>query len=270
MYGVNKGVLGACIFEALNLLEAALAAGPGAAAQEHVDKAWAAYYGSRDNAGKSAAEVSKKRESTDDFGSGTAIVFGRLHFAFQQAKDALATGGGAATAADAVASIKKMIILTFARATIKYSHNRMKEGADGYGAGAHMEGDAYYRIFAGVALSFLENDADAKTKLDAISAIMSYTLAEADITVKDHHCDVKKKVEEMYVDLELDCDMVGVKESLPSDCPTDCWTNMGKEHYFYIPQSDVFNEGELSLDVADMKDKTSGGNFADATTTYTG
>ena len=46
-------------------------------------------------------------------------MFGRLHFAFQQAKDALATGGSAATAADAVASIKKMIILTFARATIK-------------------------------------------------------------------------------------------------------------------------------------------------------
>ena len=40
-YGVNKGVLGACISEALNLLEAALAAGPSAAAQDHVDQAWA-------------------------------------------------------------------------------------------------------------------------------------------------------------------------------------------------------------------------------------
>ena len=47
-------------------------------------------------------------------------VFSRLHFAFQQARDALAaTGGNADAAADAVKSIKKMIILTFARATIK-------------------------------------------------------------------------------------------------------------------------------------------------------
>ena len=132
----------------------------------------------------------------------------------------------------------------------RYSHNRMT-AADTYSAGAHMEGDAYYRIFAGVALSFLENDADAKTALDAISAKMSYALAEGDLTVKDDHCDVKAKVEAMYVDLELDCDMVGIMSSLPTDCATNCWTNMGVEHYFYIPQSDVFNVGELSLDVAE-------------------
>lgn len=266
-YGVNKGVLGACIFEALNLLEAALDAGPGAAAQEHVDKAWAVYYGSRDNGGKSAAEVSKKRESTDDFGSGTAIVFGRLHFAFQQAKDALATGGSAATAADAVASIKKMIILTFARATIKYSHNRMKEGTDGYGAGAHMEGDAYYRIFAGVALSFLENDAAAKTKLDAISAKMSYAQAASALTYKDDHCAVKKMVEEMYVDLELDCDMVGVKSSLPA-CPTTCWANMGGERYFYMPLSDVYSYALITKDVKTMTDLSKGGDMPGAKTLY--
>ena len=118
----------------------------------------------------------------------------------------------------------------------RYSHNRMKT-ADTYSAGAHMEGDAYYRIFAGVALSFLENNADAKTALDAISAKMSYALAEGDLTVKDDHCDVKAKVEAMYVDLELDCDMVGIMSSLPTDCATNCWTNMGVEHYFYIPQS---------------------------------
>jgi len=57
--------------------------------------------------------------------------------------------------------------------------------------------------------------------------------------------------------------------SLPTDCATNCWTNMGVEHYFYIPQSDVFNVGELSLDVADMKTKTSAGTFDEATTTYT-
>merc|ERR1719161_257914 len=158
-YGVNKGVLGACIYEALNLLEAALVAGPGGTgAQDHVDKAWAVYYGSRTTSPwKSAAEVSKKRESTDDFGSGTVLVWDRLHFAFKQARDALAAGGNAATAADAVQSIKKMIILTFARATLKYSHTRQPAAAD-YQAGYHMEGDAYYRVFAGAALSFLDND----------------------------------------------------------------------------------------------------------------
>ena len=117
----------------------------------------------------------------------------------------------------------------------------------------------YYRIFAGVALSFLKDtdregaDATAvaatKAEFDAISALMDHELAAADITAETDHCDVKKKVEEMYIDLELDCDMVGVKSSLPDDCTSDCWTNMGKEHYFYIPQSDVFNVGELSLDV---------------------
>merc|ERR1719331_3656515 len=268
-YGVTKGLLGAAIYEALNLLDKALAAGPSAAAQDHVDKAWAVYYGSREGGAYSGAEVTKKRESSGDFGDTGLNVFSRLDFAFKQTRDGLAaTGGNANAAADGVKLIKKMIILTFARATIKYSHNR--KTADGYSAGAHMEGDAYYRIFAGVALSFLENDADAKTKLDAISAIMSYTLAEAAITVKDHHCEAKKKVEEMYVDLELDCDMVGVKESLPTDCPTDCWTNMGKEHYFYIPQSDVFDIGELSLDVNAMKSESaSPHDWTAATTTYT-
>merc|ERR1719331_1806896 len=36
-YGVTKGLLGAAIYEALNLLDKALAAGPSAAAQDHVD-----------------------------------------------------------------------------------------------------------------------------------------------------------------------------------------------------------------------------------------
>ena len=54
-----------------------------------------------------------------------------------------------------------------------------------------MPGPArYYRIFAGVALSFLANDAAAKTKIDAISAKMAYTLAEADLTVDTDHCEV--------------------------------------------------------------------------------
>merc|ERR1719161_3086003 len=82
-YGVNKGVLGACISEALNLLEAALVAGPGTTAQDHVDKAWAVYYGSRADAGKSAAEVTMKREKASDFGAGTALVFSRLHVPFK-------------------------------------------------------------------------------------------------------------------------------------------------------------------------------------------
>ena len=48
----------------------------------------------------------------------------------------------------------------------------------------------YYRIFAGVALSFLGNDAAAKTKLDAISAKMSYAQAASALTYKDDHCAV--------------------------------------------------------------------------------
>merc|ERR1719399_302494 len=270
-YGVNKGVLGACIFEALNLLEAALAAGPSAAAQDHVDQAWAVYYGSRASGGKSAAEVTKKRESSGDFGDTGLNVFARLSFAFQQTRDALAaTGGNADAAADGVKLIKKMIILTFARATIKYSHTR-KPAADDYDAAYHMEGDAYYRIFAGVALSFLENNEDAKAELDLISAKMDYKLAASAITFEDDHCDVKKKVEAMYVRLELDCNMVGVKSSLP-ECPTTCRENMGVERYFYIPQSDIFDVAELSLDVVDMKTKSGPDgdafDFTGAATTY--
>ena len=48
----------------------------------------------------------------------------------------------------------------------------------------------YYRIFAGVALSFLGNDAAAKTKLDRISAMMAYTRAETALVAKDDHCAV--------------------------------------------------------------------------------
>jgi len=156
-----------------------------------------------------------------------------------------------------VKSIKKMIILTFARATIKYSHNRQKSAkTEDYGAGAHMEGDAYYRIFAGVALSFLGNDAAAKTALDAISAKMSYAQESSALTYKTDHCEVKKMVEAMYVQLELDCDMVGVKSSLPTDCPTTCWANMGGEQYFYMPLSDVHSYALITKDVKTMTDKS--------------
>jgi len=266
-YGVNKGVLGACVFEALNLLEAALKAGPSAAAQDHVDKAWAVYYGSRADADASAAEVTMKREKASDFGAGTALVFSRLHVPFKQAKDALAaTGGDADKAASAVKDIKKMIILTFARATIKYSHKRMTTDAASYSAGAHMEGDAYYRIFAGVALSFLENDADMKTHIDKISAKMAYTQAPSALTATTDHCDVKKLVEEMYVKLELDCDMVGIMPGLAT-CSTTCWENMGGEQYFYMPLSDVYSYATITKDVASMTSLTPD-NFAGAKTVY--
>jgi hypothetical protein len=268
-YGVNKGVLGACIFEALNLLEAALAAPAGTTAQDHVDKAWAVYYGSKDGGAKSAAEVTKKREDPDDFGSGSLLVFSRLHFAFKQARDALAaTGGSADAAADAVKSIKKMIILTFARATIKYSHKR--KTASAYNAGAHMEGDAYYRIFAGVALSFLANDAAAKTKIDAISAKMAYTLAEADLTATTDHCEVKKMVEAMYPQLGLDCAQVGVMPNLAT-CPAaeTCWANMGGEKYVYMPLSDVYSIALITKDVATMTTKSKdAGDMPGATEIY--
>ena len=48
----------------------------------------------------------------------------------------------------------------------------------------------YYRIFAGVALSFLGNTDAAKTEINAISAKMAYTLAEADLTATTDHCEV--------------------------------------------------------------------------------
>jgi hypothetical protein len=139
-YAVSKGLLGVCIFEALNLLDAALALGPSDDAQDMVDNAWAVYYGSRDDAVKSAAEVTAKRESSGDFGTTGLNVFSRLHFAFKQTRDALAASGGSTTAAaDGVKLIKKMIVLTFARATIKYSHARKEtaEAAD-YSAKYHM------------------------------------------------------------------------------------------------------------------------------------
>ena len=257
-YGVNKGLLGACVFEAMNLLEAALKAGPSDAAQDHVDKAWAVFYGSKDAGSKSVAEVTYKREKASDFGAGTTLVWGRQHAPFLAAKAALAaTGGDAAKAADAVHQIKKGIILTFARATIKYSNNRLKPGGT-YSAGAHMEGDAYYRIFAGVALSTFSGDARtaAKTKLDAISAKMSYEQAETALTASTDHCAVKKMVEEMYVDLELDCDMVGVMPTMPTDCATTCWENMGGERYFYMPLSDVYSYAMITKDVARMTSLT--------------
>lgn len=273
-YGVNKGVLGACIHEALNQLDAALDAGPSAAAQNMVDKAWAVYYGSKDGGSKSAAEVTYKRElkglpdKIPDFYTGTTLVWPRLHVPFKQAKAALAAGGDADEAFEAVQTIKKMIILTFARATIKYSHTRMKTAAD-YNAGYHMEGDAYYRIFAGTALSFLNNTDTAKAKLDLISAKMSYAQAKSALTEKTNHCEVKKMVEEMYVDLELDCAMVGVMASLPTDCPTDCWTNMGVEQYFYLPLSDVYDYALITKDVKKMTSQTADGDFTAATTVYT-
>jgi len=270
-YGVNKGLLGACVFEAMNLLEAALAAGPSDAAQDHVDKAWAVFYGSMDKGDNSVAEVTAKREKASDFGAGTTLVWGRQHAPFLAARAALAaTGGDAGKAADAVMSIKKGIILTFARATIKYSAKRLLVGGT-YSAGAHMEGDAYYRIFAGVALSTFSGDARtaAKTKLDAISAKMSYQQAETALTASTDFCAVKKMLEEMYVDLELDCDMVGVMPDIGSeDCATTCWANMGGERYFYMPLSDVYSYAMITKDVARMTSLAKDALFPDAKTIY--
>jgi len=134
-----------------------------------------------------------------------------------------------------------------------------------------MEGDAYYRIFAGVALSFLGNDATAKAELDLISAKMSYQLAESAITAVTDHCEVKKMVEAMYERLELDCAMVGIKPDGMdgSTCNTmaSCWENMGGEQYHYMPLSDVHSYALITKDVADITAKTPG-DMAGATTVY--
>ena len=77
----------------------------------------------------------------------------------------------------------------------------------------------YYRIFAGVALSFLGNDAAAKTKLDAISAKMSYAQAPSALTYKTDHCEVLSIPLDPRVVERIDCLVAILKSRLRAEAP---------------------------------------------------
>ena len=77
----------------------------------------------------------------------------------------------------------------------------------------------YYRIFAGVALSFLGNNAAAKTKIDAISAKMSYAQASSALTYKTDHCEVLTIPLDPRVVERTDCLVAILKSRLRAEAP---------------------------------------------------
>jgi hypothetical protein len=132
------------------------------------------------------------------------------HFVAGQ-KAILADTYDAAAATAAAAEIRRLIGITFARATIKYS-STMKD-ADPitdpgvYSDTGHPEGFCYWRAMAG----WMTKTSGKNTALE-IDALLHLSKEDADITQPDTHCSVKQKLETMLGGMGITCDDIGAPE----------------------------------------------------------
>merc|ERR1719191_568189 len=219
-YAVQKCGIAALQLQTMYLLETALteaAAGTATAASKW-DQAYAIFTGVSGNAagtvGQLVGGVMQKRDS--DFPAPAVVARDHVmkHFAAGQ-KAILADTYDAAAATAAAAEIRRLIGITFARATIKYS-STMKD-ADPitdpavYSDTGHPESFCYWRAMAG----WMSKKADMKSTAVEIDGLLALTLNDADITQPETHCSVKQKLETMLPNLGITCDDIGVpKESL--------------------------------------------------------
>jgi hypothetical protein len=139
------------------------------------------------------------------------------HFAAGQ-KALLADTYDSAAATAAADEIRRLIGITFARATLKYSSTMKAESNDPpYKPTYHAEGFCYWRAMAG----WMSKKANMKSTALEIDALLALSLNDTDITQPATHCEVKKKVETMLPNLGISCDDIGVpSESLAAKMHT--------------------------------------------------
>jgi hypothetical protein len=142
---------------------------------------------------------------------------------FQAGKGAITAATFDAAALDAaIAEIQRLVGMTFARATIKYSSRAKPLDTKTYNAGYHAEGFCYWRGMAGY---FAHKTGDKDTVLE-IDALLDLKKNDADIVQPALACDAKKKMETLLPGLGISCEDMGAMTSNMHECDHTCAENI--------------------------------------------
>jgi len=183
------------------------------------DAAYATLIGVED--GKAVGGVCKKRDK--DFvtaTNGAVKVRDVILKEFQKGKTALIAADTAAVDA-AIAEIQRLVGITFARATIKYSSRAKPADTGEYNAGYHAEGFCYWRGMAG----YFASKSGNKDTVVEIDNLLALTKNDAEIVQPALACDAKKKMESLLPGLGVTCEEMGEMTSNMHSCETTCADN---------------------------------------------
>merc|ERR1719213_1595935 len=172
------------------------------------DAAYATFNGVSD--GKSVGDISggvcAKRDK--DFKDGVQVRKLILK-QFQAGKTAITAATFDAAALDAaIAEIQRLVGMTFARATIKYSSRAKPLDTGEYNAGYHAD-----------------KTGDKATVLE-IDGLLDLKKNDADIVQPDLACDAKKKMETLLPGLGITCEDMGAMTSNMHECTHTCAENV--------------------------------------------
>ena len=141
---------------------------------------------------------------------------------FRQGQLALRLGSFNRTAAlEAASAIRRLIVLTYTRAALKYSYLTcpLSSGctvSEGYGVKYHAEGYTYARAVLGYVAAL--NHTAAQIVEDQLSPSRA-----PDEFSLEAHCRVRAALQSVYPVLRLDCDMVGEGYMIQHDvCGSNC------------------------------------------------
>ena len=217
-------MLGIQTLQTMHRLERSIALGAQACSVHVWDQAWAFYYGKQGKA--SPFTVSGKRDH--DFATASEIrypgvVVNQLIVPlFRQGQLALRPGLFNSTAAfEAFTAIRRLIVLTYIRAALKYSYLTcpLSSGctaSEGYGVKFHAEGYTYARAVLGFIAAL------NRTAAQIIEDQLSPSRAPDEFSL-EAHCRVRAALQSVYPVLGIDCDMVGEGYMIQHDvCGSNC------------------------------------------------
>jgi hypothetical protein len=190
------------------------------------DAAYATFNGVPDgnSVGGATGGVCYKRD--DDFvdaTNGAVAVRKMILKQFQAGKTAILADTFDTAAFDAaVAEIQRLVGITFARATIKYSSRAKDKDGGVYKGTYHAEGFCYWRGMAGY---FADKSGDKDTVLE-IDALLALTKTDAEIVQPALACDAKQKMETLLPGLGITCEDMGAMTSNMHECTHTCAENV--------------------------------------------
>ena len=220
----KKAVLGIQTLQTMHRLERSIALGAQACSVHVWDQAWAFYYGKQGKA--SPFTVSGKRDH--DFATASevhypGVVVNQLIVPlFRQGQLALRLGSFNSTAAlEASTAIRRLIVLTYIRAALKYSYLTCPlslgcTASEGYGVKYHAEGYTYARAVLGFVAAL------NRTAAQIVEDQLSPSRAPDEFSL-EAHCRVRTALQSIYPVLGIDCDMVGEGYMIQHDvCGSSC------------------------------------------------
>merc|ERR1719324_2121695 len=189
------------------------------------DAAYATFNGVSDgkSVGGATGGVCFKRDNDFvDATNGAVAVRKMILKQFQAGKTAILADTFDTAAFDAaVAEIQRLIGITFARATIKYSSRAKDKDTGEYSGSFHAEGFCYWRGMAGY---FADKSGDKDTVLE-IDALLALTKTDAQIVQPALACDAKQKMETLLPGLGITCEEMGAMTSNMDSCDHTCADN---------------------------------------------